>query len=76
MITLWFDHVMSVNFNPPPAPLNPCMVLSIKTPWNRLQIDYVGTFQNRYIINAHSKWIKALSVSTPSTSAPFIICLL
>lgn len=60
---------------PPPAPLHswPWPV----EPWSRLNIDFLGPFQNKYylvVIDAHSKWIEVEKVNT--TSAVIVIqCL-
>ena len=43
-----------------------------KKPWARLHIDHAGPFQGRLlliIIDAHSKWIEAVPVSSTSTAA-------
>nr|XP_037273014.1 uncharacterized protein K02A2.6-like [Rhipicephalus microplus] len=46
-------------------------------PWSRLHIDFAGPLKNRYlliVIDAFSKWIEAVPISTPSAEAT-IPCL-
>ena len=55
---------------PPQAPLNPWKWPS--RPWARLHVDFAGPFQGKIflvIIDAHSKWIEAMSVSSTSSAA-------
>ncbi|XP_041979500.1 uncharacterized protein K02A2.6-like [Aricia agestis] len=57
---------------PPPAPLHSWPWPA--EPWSRLNVDYLGPFNNKYyliIIDAHSKWIEAERVS--GTSAATLI---
>lgn len=46
-------------------------------PWSRLHIDFAGPMKNRYlliVVDAYSKWIEVVPVSTPSAEAT-IPCL-
>ena len=55
--------------NPPLAPLNPWNWPTRR--WARLHLDYAGPFQGHFflvIIDAHSKWIKALPATSPSSN--------
>ena len=55
--------------NPPLAPLNPWTWPT--RPWARLHLGYVRPFQGHHflvIIDAHSKWIEAFPVTSPSSN--------
>ena len=55
--------------SPPVAPLHPWQWPS--RPWSRLHIDYAGPICGRMIllvVDAHSKWIEAFTVSTASSA--------
>ncbi|XP_059045677.1 uncharacterized protein K02A2.6-like [Achroia grisella] len=55
---------------PPPAPLHSWAWPT--EPWERLNIDFLGPFRNKYylvIIDAHSKWLEVDNVSSTSAAA-------
>jgi len=63
----------AVQAAPPLAPLNPWKWPS--RPWARLHIDFAGPFQGKtflVIIDAHSKWIEAMSVGSTSSAAAIL----
>ena len=66
-------HCSSCQMNqsaPPTAPLHPWRWLS--NPWTRLHIDFTGPFMGKtffILIDAHSKWIDAVSTHSPSAVA-------
>ena len=63
----------AVQAAPPLAPLNPWKWPA--RPWARLHIDFAGPFQGKtflVIIDAHSKWIEAMSVGSTSSAAAIL----
>jgi transposase InsO family protein len=57
-----------VQSSPPPAPLNPWKWPT--RPWSRLHLDFAGPFEHKMfliLIDAHSKWIEAFSVSNATS---------
>lgn len=57
----------SVQPSPSVAPLHPWKWPT--RPWARLHIDFAGPFQNKIFLDAHSKWVEAMVVSSTSSAA-------
>ena len=62
-------HCQETQSSPPLAPLNPWQWPT--RPWARIHLDFAGPIQGRMIlvaVDAHSKWIEAISTSTTSSA--------
>ena len=62
-------HCQETQSSPPLAPLNPWQWPT--RPWARLHLYFAGPIQGRMIlvaVDAHSKWIEAISTSTTSSA--------